>query len=266
MIQQDARNLLRRKKLSGSEVGRALLASLVHDYRQRTEEAPAPLFTQEDLGRMVSLLPSEYERRIYAEYAELYDGLLSMFREAQGLLQQVQHGLFRLLSRMERDRLLSRLLALVEPLAEHTLDPEVAALPGRVDALFAGDACDREELLAARNQLVLPAFRRLVGYNAVLSALGKGMDMPDLLVLQIPLEVVRSDAAAYDILVSENLSTLSAADAHALQEVCPPLALEAVQPDQGGIRKLADNLHEHGPGWFNPAEAWHEFVEAQEVR
>ena len=72
MSQASIHNLLRRKKLKGEEIGRILLLSFIADYKHRGETKYLPLFTQQQLNRMVSALPSDHERQIYAEYVDLY--------------------------------------------------------------------------------------------------------------------------------------------------------------------------------------------------
>ena len=264
MTNQQARALLRRKKLKGEEVGRALLLSFVTDYEQRDSGHAKALFTQQELGQMVAALPSEHERRIYAGFVSLYDDLDAMFAKAQGLLQQLQHGLFRMQARVEKLHLRARLMALVTPLAEHTLDPEVAALPERVDALFIEEpsAGDQAELLAARDQLVLPAFRQLQAYNAVLDALAGGMDIPELRVLKISLEVVRFGAKTYDTLIVAHPSVLPEVERDAL----PTLSLPDDAACAARAREFAETLRQHGAGWFHLGEVWREFADTQEVQ
>lgn len=251
----NARSLLRRKRLKGEEVGRALLCSLVHDYEQRDSESPKPLFTQDDLTRMVAALPSEYERRIYADYVDLHDSLLSLFREAQGQLQQLQHGLHRLSSRISIAEVIGKLDSLLTPISQNTLDPAVASLPRDVHSILTDDfrsILDSKELQAelqsGRDRMVRPAYVWLVGYNATLSVFADGLSMPDLQALQIPLESVRSEAETYDIMIVRCMhERLDAEDARALRRICPPLSLEKIQPDADVMELLTREVKAAGP-------------------
>lgn len=250
-----ARSLLRRKRLKGEEVGRALLHSLVHDYEQRDSELPKSLFTQDDLTRMVAALPSEYERRIYADYVELHDSLISLFREAQGQLQQLQHGLYRLSSRISLAEQIGKLNNLLEPISQNTLDPAVAALPREVHGIFTEDfqtILDSEEVQAelqsGRDRMVRPAYIWLVGYNATLSVLAEGLALPELRVLQIPLNFVQSQAKAYDTMVVRCINErLERENAQAFQRICQPLALEKIQPDAEAVEILTQEVKVVGP-------------------
>lgn len=246
--------LLRRKKLRGEEVGKALLWSLVSDYEQRNQPNPTPLLTQAHLDRMEAALPSEYERAKYEDYVQLHDALLDLFREAQGQTQQLQHGLYRLCARIQMAELIWKLDDMLEPISQNTLDPAVAALPHEVHGIFTEDfraILDREdlreELASGRNQMVRPAYTFLAGYNATLSALAGGLDMPELRTLQVPLEAVRSQAAGYDAMIARCEDLLPDRDAQALLRICPPLALEKIQPFPETVQALTAKVEALGP-------------------
>lgn len=244
--------LLRRKKLKGEEVGQALLLSLVSDYRQRNLENPDPLFTQSDLQQMEAALPSDYERALYADYIALRNNLLSLFRQAQGQLQQLTHGLFRLstyVSLADRVRLLQLRVA---PLTGLDGDPK---LPEDLRRLFPEDFEDllrnperQAELLLGRSGMVLPAYAALAGYNAMVGIFAEGLPLPELQTLCIQLELVRSQADGYDRMVAESIAAQQKEYSILLWAILPPLSLEQIQPDAESIRILTERVRENGPG------------------
>lgn len=247
--------LLRRKKLRGEEVGKALLWSLISDYEQRDSPSFTQLLSQADLEHMEAALPSAYERARYEEYVQLRNNLLQLFQEAQGQLQQLHHAMFRLTSRVSMAELIWKLDDMLVPISQNTLDPAVAALPHEVHGIFTEDfraLLDRkdlqEELQSGRDKMVHPAYRYLIGYNTTLSLLADGLSLPELCALQIPLESVRSQAEAYDKMVIRCASLLPEADAKAFRRLCPPLALEEIQPHAETVLAFTDKVKTEGPG------------------
>lgn len=250
------RALLRRKKLKGEEVGRALLESLVHDYHQRGNPKSNALFTQQELTQMVAMLPSEYERGIYSTYACLYDELVSLFRQSQGMLQQLQHGLFRLTVRIDTANRVEQLVCGL------TIDVPVKArdeLASQIHTYFIEDFESiakrpelRKELRAARDELVLPAYTWLIGYNAMLDIYAKGVSIPLLHTLRALVETVWAEAESYDIKVAACIDRLPGGQAQALRDACPPLGLGDIQAHADFTALYLESIEKNGPGLLSP--------------
>lgn len=84
--------LLAKKGWSGEEVGKALLASVIHDAKHLGEPNHKPLFSQEDFNRMESSLKTEYDYTVYGIYRDLYSAIVDSYNSAQGMFQQFYNG------------------------------------------------------------------------------------------------------------------------------------------------------------------------------
>lgn len=250
----DPARLLRRKKIKGEELGRALLLSLVSDYHQRDSETRSPLFSQSDLSRMVSALPSAYERSIYQDYATLHGQLIAQFQQAQGLLQQLHHGMHRLVSRVSTAEKVFLLQKRIESLYKLEICPAFSTLPTEIHEIFPEDfkgiaerTMLQEELRSARDQLVCPAYMRITGYNAIVDIFANGLFLPDLRVLQISLKVVLLEGDGYDIMVERCLAMLPHSLAQPLREACPPLSLTRIRPNSDILHSYVHAIQQQGP-------------------
>lgn len=97
---RDIRRMLRKKSWTGREVGQAIVCTFLDDYQHRDRPRRNPLFTQEEIDRMVLGLKNEQERQAYARYVQLYHGLMEEFNRSQALVQQAQHGQQRIAGRL----------------------------------------------------------------------------------------------------------------------------------------------------------------------
>ena len=88
-------SLLNKKGWTGTEVGKALVASIVHDIRHRNEPDYKPLFSQSDFDKMESNLKTERDFLAYGVYRDIYSGLIDAFNRGQGLYQQFGNGYYR---------------------------------------------------------------------------------------------------------------------------------------------------------------------------
>ena len=88
--------LLAKKGWTGEEVGKALLASLVHSAQHMNEPDHKPLFSQEDFNRMEESLNTDKEYMVYGVYRDLYGAILDSFNTGQGLYQQFHNGYARI--------------------------------------------------------------------------------------------------------------------------------------------------------------------------
>lgn len=87
--------LLKKKSWTGEEVGKALMASTIHDIKHQANPDFKPLFSQADLERMEETLSTDEDYICYAVYRGLYSSVLDAYNRGQGLFQQFYHGYFR---------------------------------------------------------------------------------------------------------------------------------------------------------------------------
>ena len=159
--------------------------------------------------------------------------------------QQLQNGMYRLVSRItQADRLdqLYQYLATLPPIQGQ--QDFLSTLPETIRQLFPEDFVEifknpilRQELLDARNSLVLPSYIWISGYNALLSIMEQTIPMPDLSILQIRLSVTWTQANTYDHMLDNSRLPLTQKEPSgpvlesALFRSCPPLALPRFFPD-----------------------------------
>lgn len=91
---RDIKALLGKKGWTGKEVGQALIASLVHDAKNKGGNKK-PLFSQANLERMESNLKSKNDLIAYRVYQSLYYAFVDGFNKAQALYQQFYNGFYR---------------------------------------------------------------------------------------------------------------------------------------------------------------------------
>ncbi len=85
-------SLLKKKGWSGDEVGKALIASTIHDVKHRGEPDFKPLFSQADFERMESSLNTDRDFTVYGVYRDIYSSLIDAYNRGQGLYQQFYNG------------------------------------------------------------------------------------------------------------------------------------------------------------------------------
>ena len=88
-------SLLNKKGWTGVEVGKALVASIIHDIRHQSEPDYKPLFSQSDFDKMESSLSTERDYLAYGVYRDLYSGLIDAYNRGQGQHQQFYNGYYR---------------------------------------------------------------------------------------------------------------------------------------------------------------------------
>lgn len=256
MTNQQARNLLRRKKLRGDELGRALLLSFVMDYQQRDAPASQPLFTQQELTLLVAALPSEWERRRYAGYGDLYHELSGLYTYSQGQVQQLENGMGRLfffLSLSHRLYVLQRALPQSKPYIE-TIFPESLGHPQEGER-YALDS------RALREKVLIPAYRWLLGYNKVLSLLAQIVSLPALNLLAVEMQPYQEDAGTHDS-VLHTLEGLLQSDGqedllrHLRAAFSPLLDGDTLRlPNEGAASTLLQRWQTQEPEQWNPTGA-----------
>lgn len=93
--------LLKKKGWTGAEVGKALLASLLHDIQHQREPNYKPLFDKADFERMEDSIDTEKDYLQYGVYRDIYHTLVETYNRGQGLYQQFFNGYYRLLMTLE---------------------------------------------------------------------------------------------------------------------------------------------------------------------
>lgn len=85
--------LLSQSTWKGKEVGKAVLLTLIE--LNKTQAKTKPLFSKEDIRKMVKGLANEHERDIYNRYVDLNNAIIGMSMLTEGYLQQAYHGYFK---------------------------------------------------------------------------------------------------------------------------------------------------------------------------
>lgn len=92
------KKLLSKKGWTGKDVGKTLIACLLHDLQHLEDEAEAaPLLTQEEFERMEASLATERDFTAYRVYVALHESLREFYNKANSYLQQVYHGMYRII-------------------------------------------------------------------------------------------------------------------------------------------------------------------------
>ena len=89
------KSILSKKKLTGKEVGRALLLSLKHDIENKGNPNKKPLFSQADFNRMVDSLDTDTQYAQYKVFETIYSSLVDSFNYTEALGQQFYNGYYR---------------------------------------------------------------------------------------------------------------------------------------------------------------------------
>ena len=85
--------LLNKEGWTGKEVGQALMASLIHDIKNKGTQY-TPLFSQADLEKMERSLTNKRSQTTYAVYRTLYNSIAEEYDKAQTCCQQFNNGFF----------------------------------------------------------------------------------------------------------------------------------------------------------------------------
>lgn len=88
-------SLLKKTNWTGVEVGKALVASVVHDIRYQNDPDYKPLFSQSDFDKMEGSLTTEQDFLAYGVYRDIYSGLIDAYNRGQGQNQQFCNGYYR---------------------------------------------------------------------------------------------------------------------------------------------------------------------------
>ena len=91
------KKLLSKKGWTGKDVGKTLIACLLHDLKHIDEEEAAPLLTQAEYERMEASLETERDFSAYRVYVAMHESLREFYNKANSYLQQVYHGLYRII-------------------------------------------------------------------------------------------------------------------------------------------------------------------------
>lgn len=99
------KKLLRKKGLTGKDVGLLLMASLLNDIEHIDDPEKELLFTQEEIEDMVEHLQTDRDRTVYGAYRTLYNSLVVLYNAGKMVEQRFYHGWYRLYNEINAVRL-----------------------------------------------------------------------------------------------------------------------------------------------------------------
>lgn len=94
-MSQNIQALLKRKRLTGDEVGRVLILTLIE---ANTGGDTTPIVDNIEMLRLVRCMQTDGDRNVYAAYIDLYNALVYEINTTEAFWQQAENALFRLLS------------------------------------------------------------------------------------------------------------------------------------------------------------------------
>lgn len=90
------KQLLRRRKLTGEQVGKALIANLVYNFKLMKErKPPEQIVSVDDLRKLKAKLPNDKERAIYETYGAINDSILETFNRVTIKEQLFYNGFYK---------------------------------------------------------------------------------------------------------------------------------------------------------------------------
>lgn len=85
-------DFLDKKSWSGDEVGKALIASTIHDIKHQGDPDYEPLFSQSEFEKMENSLGTDDDYTVYGVYRDIYSSIIDAYNRGQGLFQQFYNG------------------------------------------------------------------------------------------------------------------------------------------------------------------------------
>lgn len=107
----DIKRLLKKKSWTGEEVGRALIASLINDVKNKQEGKSKLLFTQEQFDRMESSLNDQFNLTSYEVFKNIFNATVDYYNKGQAFYQQFWNGFHRYLSALEEVVIADKILS-----------------------------------------------------------------------------------------------------------------------------------------------------------
>lgn len=168
----DVEKMLKKKAWKGEEVGKLLMASLIHDIRHSKDADYKPLFKQSEFDAMAISLKTERDCYVLRVYSKLYESLAYLFNISQLYMQQVLHGCYRYMlhiyrctyAELEQGQILEGNKEWKPILDEYYLD-QLPKNKKYHDFL-------RSEMLGCV-KIMKQAYRYIISYNLVVGILGK---------------------------------------------------------------------------------------------
>lgn len=165
---KNIRNILRKARVTGTELGTALVMTLIEANAGSESAESAPLFENEEIRGMVHKLSNTGEHYVYSQYVDLYQALASELNTTEAYVQQAWHGLYRL-----------RAQACGVIIGQAAPQGIPAGLFDGIEALGASPP-HQGEIQMSRGALLMPALRYLMHYNALLALLAKRFGIADI--------------------------------------------------------------------------------------
>lgn len=94
---KDIKKLLNKNSWTGKEVGKALLMSLQRDIERKDNPKLQPLFSQDDLNRMMDGLDTDEKYMQFKIFSVIYSAIVDSFNLNQAQIQQFYNGYYRYL-------------------------------------------------------------------------------------------------------------------------------------------------------------------------
>lgn len=168
----DVEKTLKKKALKGEEVGRLLMASLIHDIRHSEDADYKPFLEQSEFNAMASSLKTKRDCYVLKVYSKLYESLAYLFNKSQLYMQQILHGCYRYMlhiyrctyAELEQGQILESKVEWKPIFDEYYLDQ----LPKNKKY---HDFMRKEMLGCVR--IIKLAYRYIISYNLVVGILGK---------------------------------------------------------------------------------------------
>lgn len=89
------KKLLSKRKWTGKDVGKTLIASLIHELKHIDSESSPALLTQEEFSSLEAKLDTEQDFISYRVYAAIHEALREFYNKSNALKQQIYHGFYR---------------------------------------------------------------------------------------------------------------------------------------------------------------------------
>lgn len=252
MTAQDIKRLMKKRSLTGEEVGKALILDTIETFRSvRDTGKTRPLFSQQDLDQMVEGIRSVDQGEMYNTYVSL----LNFIQKSQALSvsykQEAESGYYRLLLMLERVRASELVLSLEDHL-DLSRDPGslvFLSLGGNGLDWIAEDPDTQASLKSARRAL-LTGLRGCFAHNTLFALIAERIDIPDFTIFQTNCEQMTQDIGRLNETtdwVGDHLPGDRAERAkkrRLLRRFFPSIQMEEMSPSQGAILEVKSQIQD----------------------
>lgn len=245
--------LLLKKGWKGAEVGRLLMASMLHDIKHYQEPDYKPLFTQAQYERMASNLSTQRDYMVLDVYSTLYDSVSTLYNKAGMLMQQAWHGYYRYIMHI------SSTMWAEQEQRQMTLTATEEWQPVLADYTLAHLCTDDDYMVFIKSELagcvnlMRHAYSYIYAYNLVIEMLGELYDIDGIEALQSNgIDTIAERAEAVNALIAQLFENTSGTPAEVkkkrkkLEGFLQPIECSAWQPSPDAIEAVKESLKELG--------------------